>query len=300
VPAFPPLFSLLAALAVHDDGGGSALYIGGETLVASTWVGRIWRWNGNVLTVFTQLGADDTVLALAEFDDGSGSGPVLYVGSLLGIRRWNGSALEEFGGGVNGAVRALLVHDDGSGPALYAGGEFSMAGGLPAQRIARWDGSTWSSLGAGLLDDVHSLASHDDGSGSGLALYAGTDTAIERWNGSAWANVGSMDTVGGSSVPSPQVFALASYASGAGLSLYAGGVFTDSPADDAFFARFGCPPNPADVDGNGVVESADLEEILVHWGPCPEPCHGATCPWDTDHNCDTGFNDLVVALLNWG
>lgn len=45
-----------------------------------------------------------------------------------------------FGGtpGVNGDVYALTVFDDGSGsgPALYAGGDFTLAGGVPANRIA--------------------------------------------------------------------------------------------------------------------------------------------------------------------
>src|SRR6185436_8393125 len=81
------------------------------------------------------------------------------------------------GAGIDGDVNALTVYDDGSGPALYAGGLFTHAGGVEARSIAKWDGSTLSNLqnqaqqGDGLLGQVFSLAVFDDGAGH--ALYAG-------------------------------------------------------------------------------------------------------------------------------
>ncbi len=57
---------------------------------------------------------------------------------------WDGS----FGQiGPNGGVFALEVFDDGSGPALYVGGQFTATAGLTTQRIARFDGATWSQVG---------------------------------------------------------------------------------------------------------------------------------------------------------
>ena len=47
------------------------------------------------------------------------------------------------------AVRALAVFDDGSGPALYVGGQFSVTGGIEAVNIARFDGLAWTPLGFG-------------------------------------------------------------------------------------------------------------------------------------------------------
>ena len=41
---------------------------------------------------------------------------------------------------VDGSVHELFVHDDGTGPALFVGGEFSTAGDVLAAAIARWDG----------------------------------------------------------------------------------------------------------------------------------------------------------------
>ena len=49
--------------------------------------------------------------------------------------------------GVNGYVNALAL--DGSGN-LYAGGDFTTAGGVSANRVAKWNGSKWSALGSGL------------------------------------------------------------------------------------------------------------------------------------------------------
>ena len=56
-------------------------------------------------------------------------------------------------GGMNGSVVALEVFDDGSGsgPALYVGGDFTVAGVILADRIARWDGTSWSTLGTSEL-----------------------------------------------------------------------------------------------------------------------------------------------------
>ena len=71
--------------------------------------------------------------------------------------------------GVNQEVLALAVYDDGSGPALYAGGGFSTAGGVVVHHIARWDGVRWSALGSGMNKSwVEALAVYDDGNGPAL------------------------------------------------------------------------------------------------------------------------------------
>src|SRR5208337_2544152 len=64
--------------------------------------------------------------------------------------------------GMNSRVFALAV----SGTDLYAGGQFTMAGGVPVNRIARWNGSTWSALGSGMNGTVYSIVV------SGTNLYA--------------------------------------------------------------------------------------------------------------------------------
>ena len=98
-----------------------------------------------------------------------------------------------FGGppGVHGRILVMTVFDDGTRPALYAGGQFSTAGGVTANRIAKWDGASWSPLGSGMNDRVWDLTVFDDGSGAGPALYAGGefatspagDSFLAKWQG---------------------------------------------------------------------------------------------------------------------
>lgn len=51
------------------------------------------------------------------------------------------------GGGVNEPVNALITDSLGN---LYAGGDFTTAGGKAANHIAKWDGSHWNPLGKGV------------------------------------------------------------------------------------------------------------------------------------------------------
>ncbi|MCH8241061.1 MAG: hypothetical protein IH897_00460 [Planctomycetes bacterium] len=55
---------------------------------------------------------------------------------------------------------------------------------------------------------------------------------------------------------------------------------------------------PADLDGDGDVDAADLAQLLGAWGPyelCPP-----FLPGDLDQDCSVGAFDLAVLLGNWG
>lgn len=97
------------------------------------------------------------------------------------------------GSGMNGAVDALAVGPDGS---LYAGGQFTTAGGVSVHYVAKWDGSAWSALGSGFNAIVKCLAVGPDGTvyagGNFTDTYtpSGTLTRIAKWNGSAWSALG--------------------------------------------------------------------------------------------------------------
>jgi hypothetical protein len=121
---------------------------------------------------------------------------------------------------MNGPVNALAV----IGTDLYAGGQFTTAGGNAATNIAKWDGSQWSALGSGVDSAVRALAV------SGLDLYAGgaftsaggsPANRIAKWNGSTWSGLGS-------GLDNP-VYALAV----SGTALYAGGTFTNAGGSGA-------------------------------------------------------------------
>jgi hypothetical protein len=87
------------------------------------------------------------------------------------IAKWNGSSWSPLGSGMSAVVHSLVVHDAGDGPALFAGGNFTTAGGLAVNRIGKWDGANWSSLESGVNASVLALTVHDDGGGP--ALFAG-------------------------------------------------------------------------------------------------------------------------------
>lgn len=199
------------ALAVHDDGTGPALYAGGQFLNAGgNPAMRIAKWDGQSWSPLGPgLGGDgtdlsSTVYALASYDDGNG--PALYAGGLFnrsgdqvainGIAVWRddqwsalGAGLQE--GGIGGEAFTLAVFDDGSGPALYVGGDFSLAGAVGSRGIAKWDGHLWSAVGLGFPGQINDLAVYDDGRGP--ALFVAGDSwqldgnwMINKWNGQEW------------------------------------------------------------------------------------------------------------------
>jgi hypothetical protein len=228
-------------LTEHDDGGGPSLYVGGTFTRAGGADARgIARWNGSSWSALRGLFGDPGpwVFALKEYDDGSG--PALYAGGDFyvlvasrpreGVAKWDGSSWSIVGSGMSRgfsspSVFALTAYDDGSGPALYAGGGFTTAGGVSANNIARWNGSTWSNLGSGVNGFVYALTEYDDGSGPALFAGGNFTTAggvsanrIARWNGSSWSALG-----GGMN---HEVYALAVFDDGSGPALFAGGNFT--------------------------------------------------------------------------
>ena len=93
------------------------------------------------------------------------SGPTTTINSIAPtIANQNTSnTWSALGTGMNGFVQILAV----IGTDLYAGGDFTTAGGVPANYIAKWDGTSWSSLASEVGDGVHVLTF------IGTSLYAG-------------------------------------------------------------------------------------------------------------------------------
>jgi len=188
-------------------------------------------------------GLSGPVYALAVFDDGSGpalyaGGAFTYAGGVLvnNVAKWDGSSWSALGSGsnagTNSVVYALTVYDDGSGPALYAGGFFDRAGGLIAYRIAKWGVERgWSSLSGGLNNSVYALTVFDDGAGEQLyvgGLFTEADGSvpanrIAKWNGTTWSALDEhgLNNVVGSLVGTQEVSAV-------GPGLYVGGNFTSA------------------------------------------------------------------------
>jgi hypothetical protein len=220
------------AMAVYDDGTGEALYVGGWYYIAK-WDGTAWYWDTSI---------DDLVYALTVYDDGTGE--ALYAAGFFttaggvtvnSIGKWDGTAWSALSGpsgtGMNGFGLALAVYDDGTGEALYVGGNFTNAGGVTVNDIAKWDGSAWSALsgpsGTGVNNDVQALAVFDDGTGERLYAAGAFTTAggvtvnrFAQWDGAAWSALS-----GSSGADMYGVNVLAVYDDGNGEALYAGGAF---------------------------------------------------------------------------
>jgi len=229
---------VLVAGGIFDAAGGTS-------------VSNVAAWDG---TSWSALGPglNGQVSALLVHDDGLGGGPALHAGgsftasgavAVQHVARWDGAAWSPLGAGTDAEVLALATHDDGlgGGPALHAGGAFTMAGGAPANGIARWDGVQWTPLGSGVSganEEVRCLLSFDDGGGPTLwaggsfAMAGGSPaTALARWDGFGWSP---LDHLLGS------VEALAAFddGTGAGPALVATGSFTVDGASIHGIARW--------------------------------------------------------------
>ena len=231
------LNSNVFALAVSGDD----LYAGGWfTSAGGTAARNIAKWDGSS---WSALGSGIAELQAEEGEElpySSGvyalaiSGTDLFVGgnfitaggiAAANIARWDGSNWSALGAGVRDpddfpydlGVHALTF----SGTDLYAGGRFTMAGGIAASNIARWNGSSWSSLGLGVNGRVDALAvlSGELCAGGEFNSAGGVPTSagIAKWNGSVWSALGDgvfgNQSVGGMAV--------------SGTSLYVGGFFTE-------------------------------------------------------------------------
>jgi hypothetical protein len=216
------------------DTNAGLVYIGGNfDAVGTVIANNVAKWNGTTWSALGSGISGGTVSALAA--DGAGNlyagGTFTYAGGVAVnyIAQWNGSVWSALGSGMGGGddfgygVSALAV--DGAGN-LYAGGDFTTAGGIGANYVAKWNGNTWSAMGSGMNEVVNALAL--DGAGR---LYAGGyfTTAsgspanyVAEWKLGAWRALGTgMNNY---------VTALA--VDGAG-NLYAGGPFTTAGGEAA-------------------------------------------------------------------
>ncbi|MDF2436721.1 MAG: hypothetical protein K0Q95_1097 [Bacteroidota bacterium] len=219
----------------NNAGGGivtttvynSDIYVGGGFMDMDGVSARnIGKWNGiswsGLGSGTSSVGGPDFVTALYVYNN------ELYVGGyftlmnniqVYRIAKWNGTSWSTVGSGMNGGqscntcyVSAFMAFNG----ELYAGGIFSIAGGVPANNIAKWNGTSWSAVGGGINGPVSSLIIYNGELYVGGSFNAGSanPNQVVKWNGSAWIAVGT--GMNGS------VNALAVY----GNALYAGGQFT--------------------------------------------------------------------------
>ncbi|MEM8527388.1 MAG: PQQ-dependent sugar dehydrogenase [Bacteroidota bacterium] len=179
------------AIAVASNGD---VYVGGNfTQIDGVNANNIAKWDGSTWQALG-MGTDAPVLAL-EIDGNDKvyvGGTFATAGSITvnNIASWNGSwsALTDAMTSVAGTgneVRSLEVNENNL---LYVGGNFGVAGGKNASRIATWNGNNWGTLGAGTSGFVQAILGTPDyiyaGGNFGLAGNM-TVNRIARWNRSS-------------------------------------------------------------------------------------------------------------------
>jgi hypothetical protein len=225
-----------------DLGAGPELYLGNTIVAVNSNVrAPVYRWNGATWSVLQttawSTGVQNAVNDLVVFAEGGvprlfalGAGlSEALVWPLQSVLRWDGATWSRVGAGLEGESFAGQVHDDGSGPALFAGtstgvrrwdgvqwtdiglpgeirwlasfdagtgpwlyasGSFSFPGASAYFGLARWDGSSWQTVpGANSLDYLGPLAVHDDGSGAGPRLWSASWGQLRAFDGSTWSSI---------------------------------------------------------------------------------------------------------------
>ncbi|MCU0862849.1 MAG: WD40 repeat domain-containing protein [Planctomycetes bacterium] len=220
-------------VAMRPDGGFVA---GGLFRTASgVSLNCIAHWNGSA---WLPLGGgvslsgltNPVVSAVAYLPNGDlvAGGRFAMAGNVaaLNIARWNGTTWFPLGSGVTdtlgATVSAIAVRSNGE---LIAGGNFTSAGGVAANRIARWNGSTWAPLGSGIgsggtVRVIKEMPNGDLVVGGNFTSAGGIPAAgIARWNGASWSplTTGAQDVWAVELLPNGDIVVGGSFSTAGGL-----------------------------------------------------------------------------------
>lgn len=193
-------------------GATSADFVASYNPLTDTWavLGSATALNNTVNAL--AVGPDGRIYVGGAFTNANG----IAAADFIAVWDPNASTWAALSTGMDNTVNALAW----SGATLYAGGNFTTAGGGAAARVASWNGSAWSAMGTGANTSVEALAARPGGGvyiGGAFTNGGGVAAAdyIGLWNGSAWSGL--------STGMNLDVNALAVGLNGL---LYAGGVFT--------------------------------------------------------------------------
>ncbi len=153
--------NMVREMCAGDLGDGPRIFAGGWDIFGQNMREPLAQWDGQTWHgMIDPWEFEGLVSSIAIHDDGSG--PALYAagtfhlweGDTFDIARWRDGQWEAVGSpnfrGDYFRIFSLIEYDDGTGPALYAGGFFNQIGGVEAMAVAKWDGEHWTQVGEGL------------------------------------------------------------------------------------------------------------------------------------------------------
>jgi trimeric autotransporter adhesin len=269
------------ALRAYDaDGPGGApprLLVGGPFLQAGSASSRMLvAWDGSSWSPTSATGFESGVWIKAIQDVQVGGANLVLAGgdfrSVAGVSagsvaQWANGTWTALGSGFcrladlpallpPPGINALAVYDDGSGPALYAGGHLGVGGSPIGNYVIKWNGLSSSTFGGGFNDEIEAIAVLDDGSGPRLyvggnfTMVGGSPTSrVVFWSGALWSSMGAG--------PGGTVHDLTVFDDGTGPAIYAGGDSGVSRWNGSSWVPLpNSPPNVLalkvhDVDGAG-------------------------------------------------
>ena len=174
------------------------LYVGGDfTLASGATANRIATWaNESWSTMGSGTGGGTAIYSLTTTSTGalfvSGGFASIDGVSARNAAQWDGATWSALGSGITGNVATVLALADDS--VLY-GGQFTSAGGTPANGLALWTGSGFSSaLGNLASDTIYGLGQLGNGDivvGGDFTSIAGVSTrSVAQWHDDTWTDMG--------------------------------------------------------------------------------------------------------------
>ena len=175
------------------------IYIAGNFINASGDVNadHLAKWNGTTWEyVVTGISGNIWDIVFASNGDLYIAGTFTNLGDANGdlVVKWDGTSLSSLGTGMQGGTVCLALAIDSSDN-LYAGGDFTTAGGVAnTAKIAKWDGSVWTPLSTGLNNTVWDITIDRDDNVYIVGQFTDAGDAngdyITKWTGSAFESLG--------------------------------------------------------------------------------------------------------------
>jgi hypothetical protein len=231
--------------------------------VAGPYLGVIYRWSAG---------------------DGTRNGP--REGPRGGPR---GGAWEVVPNPADDIIQSFLMDIVATGP-----NEVWVVGEQPGGALfMHYNGSSWTVVESP-VDATTRIASVAAIAADGIWAVSAFTPNFYHYDGNQWSFIGNPPVDGATSVN--RAGGLVAVGS---CNVWSAGSWSDGTSSYTLLERLepgAVPGNPADLNGDGVVDVLDLLILLDNWGTCQE-C--GDCPADLNNDCAVDVLDLLLLLDAW-